>query len=90
MEYGVKFCMESFRGCHFDNYPNAKYAGSSPARTSYGDCMVEMNDFRMANAHLITVRKPKFRRTVARRSAVRKVLHGKAAFVCQPSFTGKA
>lgn len=36
------------------------------------------------------VRKPKFRRTVAHRSAVRKVLHGKAAFVCQPSFTGKA
>ncbi|POP42674.1 arylsulfatase [Superficieibacter electus] len=32
------------RGCHFDNYPNAHYAGRSPARTSYGDCMVEMND----------------------------------------------
>ncbi|WP_157906112.1 sulfatase-like hydrolase/transferase, partial [Escherichia coli] len=56
MEYGVKFLDKmaksdkpfflyyGTRGCHFDNYPNAKYAGSSPARTSYGDCMVEMND----------------------------------------------
>ncbi|HHU7866808.1 TPA: sulfatase-like hydrolase/transferase, partial [Escherichia coli] len=56
MDYGVKFLDKmaksdkpfflyyGTRGCHFDNYPNAKYAGSSPARTSYGDCMVEMND----------------------------------------------
>lgn len=44
-EYGVKFLDKmaksdkpfflcyGTRGCHFDNYPNAKYAGSSPART---------------------------------------------------------
>ncbi|WJD51098.1 sulfatase-like hydrolase/transferase [Enterobacter sp. PGRG2] len=32
------------RGCHFDNYPNAYYAGRSPAKTSFSDCMVEMND----------------------------------------------
>lgn len=32
------------RGCHFDNYPNAHYAGRSPARNDYTDCMVEMND----------------------------------------------
>lgn len=43
MEYGVKFLDKmaksdkpfflyyGTRGCHFDNYPNAKYAGSSPA-----------------------------------------------------------
>jgi arylsulfatase len=32
------------RGCHFDNYPNDKYAGKSMARTVYSDCMVEMDD----------------------------------------------
>ncbi|MBO9695271.1 MAG: sulfatase-like hydrolase/transferase [Sphingopyxis sp.] len=32
------------RGCHFDNYPNAHYAGRSPARNDFTDCMVEMND----------------------------------------------
>ncbi len=32
------------RGCHFDNYPNAFYAGRSPARNDYTDCIVEMND----------------------------------------------
>ena len=32
------------RGCHFDNYPNAYYAGRSPARNDYTDCIVEMND----------------------------------------------
>ncbi|WP_125955146.1 sulfatase-like hydrolase/transferase [Novosphingobium sp. MD-1] len=32
------------RGCHFDNYPNAFYAGRSPARNDYTDCLVEMND----------------------------------------------
>lgn len=32
------------RGCHFDNYPNDKYRGRSPARTVYSDCMVEMDD----------------------------------------------
>ncbi|MFA9439376.1 sulfatase-like hydrolase/transferase [Uliginosibacterium sp. sgz301328] len=56
MQYGVEFIEKmsksdkpfflyyGTRGCHFDNYPNARYAGRSPARTSYGDCMVEMND----------------------------------------------
>ena len=32
------------RGCHFDNYPNDKFAGKSRARTNYSDCMVEMDD----------------------------------------------
>ena len=31
------------RGCHFDNYPNDTWAGRSASRTSYGDCMVEMD-----------------------------------------------
>ena len=56
MQYGVDFLNKmtksdkpfflyyGTRGCHFDNYPNAKYAGSSPARTTYSDCIVEMND----------------------------------------------
>ncbi|UQZ90195.1 arylsulfatase [Deltaproteobacteria bacterium Smac51] len=56
MEYGVEFLNKmadsdkpfflyyGTRGCHFDNYPNEKYAGRSLARTSYSDCMVEMND----------------------------------------------
>jgi len=56
MEYGVEFLKKmadsdkpfflyyGTRGCHFDNYPNEEYAGRSLARTSYSDCMVEMND----------------------------------------------
>ncbi len=56
MQYGVEFINKmaksdkpfflyyGTRGCHFDNYPNEKYAGRSPARTSYSDTMVEMND----------------------------------------------
>jgi len=56
MKYGVDFINKmankdkpfflyyATRGCHFDNYPNAYYAGRSPARTSYSDCIVEMND----------------------------------------------
>ena len=56
MEYGVDFIKSQAgsakpfflyygtRGCHFDNYPNQRYAGRSPARTTYSDCMVEMND----------------------------------------------
>ena len=32
------------RACHFDNYPNSYYLGRSAARTSYGDCIVEVND----------------------------------------------
>jgi len=38
------FLYHATRGCHFDNYPNAKYAGKSRARTVYSDCMVEMDD----------------------------------------------
>lgn len=56
MQYGVEFLKKmadsdkpfflyyGTRGCHFDNYPNEDYAGRSLARTSYSDCMVEMND----------------------------------------------
>lgn len=56
MDYGVKFFDKmaksdklfffyyGIRGCYFDNYLNAKYAGSFSVRISYGDCMVEMND----------------------------------------------
>lgn len=55
-DYGVEFLRKQkgskrpfflyygTRGCHFDNYPNAHYAGRSPARNDYTDCMVEMND----------------------------------------------
>ncbi len=32
------------RGCHFDNYPNDKFAGKSRAHTPYSDCMVEVDD----------------------------------------------
>jgi arylsulfatase A-like enzyme len=32
------------RGCHFDNYPNHKWAGKSPARTVFSDGMVEVDD----------------------------------------------
>ncbi|MGX2029582.1 sulfatase-like hydrolase/transferase [Methylocaldum gracile] len=38
------FLYHAPRGCHFDNYPNEEYAGKSPARTVYSDCMVEMDD----------------------------------------------
>jgi arylsulfatase len=40
------------RGCHFDNYPNDEYAGKSRARTTFSDCMVEMDDIlgRLVNA----------------------------------------
>jgi len=38
------FLYHATRGCHFDNYPNDTYAGKSPARTVYSDCMVEMDD----------------------------------------------
>ncbi|AFM27667.1 sulfatase-like hydrolase/transferase [Desulfomonile tiedjei] len=38
------FLYHATRGCHFDNYLNDKYAGKSPARTVYSDCMVEMDD----------------------------------------------
>ena len=32
------------RGPHFDNYPNEFYLGRSPARTTYADTIVEIND----------------------------------------------
>lgn len=38
------FLYHGTRGCHFDNYPNDEYAGKSPARTVYSDCMVHMDD----------------------------------------------
>jgi len=37
------FLYHAARGCHFDNYPNDKWLGSSRARTSFSDCMVEMD-----------------------------------------------
>jgi arylsulfatase A-like enzyme len=37
------FLYHATRGCHFDNYPNDEFAGRSAARTSYSDCMVEMD-----------------------------------------------
>lgn len=56
MQYGVDFLKKmaksdkpfflyyGTRGAHFDNYPNERYAGRSPARTVYSDTMVEIND----------------------------------------------
>lgn len=38
------FLYHATRGCHFDNYPNDDYAGKSRARTTFGDCMVEVDD----------------------------------------------
>jgi arylsulfatase len=38
------FLYHATRGCHFDNYPSAQWAGKSMARTSYSDCMVQMDD----------------------------------------------
>lgn len=38
------FLYHATRACHFDNYPNQEYAGKSPARTVYGDAMVEVDD----------------------------------------------
>ncbi len=38
------FLMQNTRGCHFFNYPSDKWAGRSPARTVYSDCIVEMDD----------------------------------------------
>lgn len=32
------------RAAHFDNYPNEFYQGRSPARTTYADAIVEIND----------------------------------------------
>ncbi|MCU0871593.1 MAG: sulfatase-like hydrolase/transferase [Pirellulaceae bacterium] len=38
------FLYHSTRAAHFDNYPNDKYAGKSPARTTYSDSIVEADD----------------------------------------------
>jgi arylsulfatase A-like enzyme len=38
------FLYHCTRGCHFDNYPNHKFAGKSPARTVYSDGMVEVDE----------------------------------------------
>ena len=38
------FLYHCTRGCHFDNYPNAKYSGKSPARTVFSDGMVEVDE----------------------------------------------
>lgn len=38
------FLYHATRGAHFDNYPNEKYAGKSPARTVFSDAMVESDD----------------------------------------------
>ena len=37
------FLYHGTRGCHFDNYPSAEWAGKSMSRTVYGDCMVQMD-----------------------------------------------
>ncbi len=37
------FLYHCTRAAHFDNYPNAEFAGSSPARTSYSDAIVEID-----------------------------------------------
>jgi arylsulfatase A-like enzyme len=37
------FLYHATRGCHFDNYPSDEWAGRSRSRTSYSDCMVEMD-----------------------------------------------
>jgi arylsulfatase len=38
------FLYHATRACHFDNYPNAAYAGRSPARTVFSDALVEADD----------------------------------------------
>jgi arylsulfatase A-like enzyme len=38
------FLYHATRAGHFDNYPNQKYAGKSPARTVFSDAMVEADD----------------------------------------------
>jgi arylsulfatase len=37
------FLYHATRGCHYDNYPSDEWAGKSMSRTSYGDCMVQMD-----------------------------------------------
>jgi arylsulfatase len=38
------FLYHCTRAAHFDNYPNGRYAGRSPARTVFSDAMVEIDD----------------------------------------------
>jgi arylsulfatase A-like enzyme len=38
------FLYHATRAAHFDNYPNGTFAGKSPARTVYGDAVVEADD----------------------------------------------
>jgi arylsulfatase A-like enzyme len=38
------FLYHATRAGHFDNYPNEKYAGKSPARTVFSDSMVEADE----------------------------------------------
>jgi arylsulfatase len=38
------FLYHCTRGCHFDNYPNAKFKGKSPAKHPYKDVLVEIDD----------------------------------------------
>ncbi len=38
------FLYHCTRGAHFDNYPNEKYKGKSPAKHPYKDVMVELDD----------------------------------------------
>jgi len=38
------FLYYNTRGCHFDNYPNDSYKGKSVGRTTYSDCIVEIDD----------------------------------------------
>jgi arylsulfatase A-like enzyme len=44
------FLYHATRGCHFDNYPSDEWAGKSMSRTSYGDCMVQM-DYILGQLH---------------------------------------
>jgi len=37
------FLYHGTRACHFDNYPDDKHAGISPARTVYSDALVEVD-----------------------------------------------
>jgi arylsulfatase len=38
------FLFYNTRAAHFDNYPNKKYQGRSPARTNYSDAIIEIDD----------------------------------------------
>jgi arylsulfatase len=38
------FLQHSTRGAHFDNYPNKKFIGKSPAKYPYKDALIELDD----------------------------------------------